>query len=334
MRLNALNLLLVVVSVQGDERPKDGRPPPPPLPPSYKMSKTYRPSMLLADMLSRRAALAPHCKLLPVSKWLHEVNSETALMVQVGANDHRDNYHNPDPGPRAVRRGWRALLFEPVPAIFASLRHSYANSTRVRMVNAAVCPAGKSRRRGEPLAACERRNHTMWSVDASNRTGNWGSENADGRCIDAAAPWVREIASLSKEHVKGMQFFLANRSDKCNKCARSLRRPLPPTCMSRVISDNLAPLLVPCACLRDELASESTVDLLMVDAEGYDLEVLKTFPFDAVRTRRVVYETLHMSPSAIRAAAALMMRAGFANIQGGLTLAPMSVWHHQRGCAL
>ena len=92
------------------------------------------------------------------------------------------------------------------------------------------------------------------------------------------------------------------------------------------------PCQVPCACLRDELAREASVALLMVDAEGSDLEVLRQYPFDAVRTRRVAYETLHMSPPAIRAAAAIMMRAGFANILGGLTQTPMSVWHHTNGC--
>ena len=64
------------------------------------------------------------------------------------------------------------------------------------------------------------------------------------------------------------------------------------------------------------------------DTEGHDYQVLRQYPFDRVPTWRVVFETMHLQPSAINAAAALLMRHGFVNILGGLGKVSMSVWHH------
>ena len=85
---------------------------------------------------------------------------------------------------------------------------------------------------------------------------------------------------------------------------------------------------VRCACLRDELAAYSSVTLLMIDAEGYDLEVLKQFPFERLQPARVVFETLNLSDADNNAAVAFMMRLGYANVVGGLGKVGMSIWHH------
>ena len=56
--------------------------------------------------------------------------------------------------------------------------------------------------------------------------------------------------------------------------------------------------------------------------------MLKQFPFDRVKPARVVIETIHLSNVDNNAAAAFMMRQGYANILGGLGKVGMSVWHH------
>ena len=107
-------------------------------------------------------------------QWIRTLDPSHATLVQIGANLHQStSYANSDPGPQCVALGWRALLLEPAPPIFARLRAKYSNRTRyrrVRTVNAAVCDQCGS----EPVP--------FWHVDTSNATGNWGSLHADARC--------------------------------------------------------------------------------------------------------------------------------------------------------
>ena len=89
---------------------------------------------------------------------------------------------------------------------------------------------------------------------------------------------------------------------------------------------------MPCGCLATEvsvLRATRPVTLLMIDAEGYDAEVLKQYPFDRIPTWRVVYETSHLSSDSIRSSAKLMMSHGFVNLLGGLAKLPMTMWHHR-----
>jgi hypothetical protein len=184
-------------------------------------------------------------------------------MVQVGANDHTIHYGNLDPGPYCVKHGWRALLIEPVPTLFANLYNQYKahaeQHDRTRLLNAAVCNR-----------SCVAENRTFWSVDTSNATGNWGSNRSDARCAKAAgAGWVSEIASLNQWHLFAMARNLQYSQSKCDKCGRRLGKPMPPDCLSRVIPDNMVTHSVMCTCLDAELRDEKSVTLLMIDTEGY-----------------------------------------------------------------
>jgi hypothetical protein len=53
------------------------------------------------------------------------------------------------------------------------------------------------------------------------------------------------------------------------------------------------------------------VDLLQIDTEGYDYEVLKTFPFDSSAPALVCFEHCHLSQSDRTAAVSLMISCGY-----------------------
>lgn len=65
--------------------------------------------------------------------------------------------------------------------------------------------------------------------------------------------------------------------------------------------------------LRALLAENSItkVDLLQIDTEGYDYEVLKTFPFDSSLPVLVCFEHCHLSESDRAAAVSLMISHGY-----------------------
>lgn len=271
----------------------------------------------VGEILASRARLSAERRA-PTSSWLNRIDASAAFLVQIGAHDHSSNYRTQqEPGPTCVAHGWRSLLLEPVPATFERLRQRYELETaRVRLLNAAVCDAG-----------CQNLSHTMWTVDEKNQT-NWGSNESDARCIAAAAPWLREAASLSARQLLDLGKWFNHKPKWCHKCSEALGRKLPPSCMRNVVSANLRDVEVPCRCLHVELTREPDVTLLLIDVEGHDLEVLRSFPFERTRTARVIYESVHLSEEGRREAARLLLRSGFANVYGGLARDPMVVWHH------
>ena len=143
--------------------------------------------LLLATKLSARSTDESY----DLTHWISALPSPTSHTVfQVGAND--GSAHINDPIQFALRKGWHAVLLEPMAEPFAKLqqRHLHASTAgRVRVVNAALCPPTLKQASavGEPGAAssvCAPRRE-MYFVDFSNATGNWGSAKADARCLGA-----------------------------------------------------------------------------------------------------------------------------------------------------
>ena len=66
-------------------------------------------------------------------QWMRYQYPNTSVLVQIGANNHNQSTSY-DPGPFCVRRGWRSVLIEPVPQIFAALQRRYQNAARVQYV--------------------------------------------------------------------------------------------------------------------------------------------------------------------------------------------------------
>ena len=283
---------------------------------------------LLAQMLDARKQLlntSVH-RAAPLMDWVPRLDAAESVLVQVGANAHkRHGYDNGDPGPVCTQRGWRSLLIEPSPNHFEMLRKQYDGHQSVRLLNAAVC--------GATCNAHEKK--TFWSVDLSNKTDpdGWGSNHSDPRCaLVPGGGWVSEIASLSRGHLIASAKIFGFTPAKCNRCSQLVGRELPPNCMDRLVMNRIVAHQVPCGCLATEvsvLRATRPVTLLMIDAEGYDAEVLKQYPFDRIPTWRVVYETSHLSTDSIRSSAKLMMSHGFVNLLGGLAKLPMTMWHHR-----
>lgn len=256
-------------------------------------------------------------------RWIDAVPlSSDPLVVEIGANDHgADNF---DPAIAAVRAGWRALLYEPLPPTYAKLEARYRADARVRTRNELLCGSGLT----TPSASClPAGSHRVFHyIDLTNRSGTHGSATADARCIRGVfgandPSWVSQLSSLSRAHVLKHANIFSNRSDDCARCATRLGKTdeLGPDCMRNVVRRNMLATNVTCACLGAALASEPRVQLLVVDAEGFDEQVLLQYPFATERLRpaAVVYESSHLTKPSIHRTAAWLRAMGYRCVSGG-----------------
>ena len=262
---------------------------------------------------------------LPMPQWLAMQNQAESFLLQVGANDHTslrpngyDGRH--DPGPACVARGWRAVLLEPIASTFDVLQQHYSSlpNSRVKLKQAAIC------------SSCEMQCTDMFRLDLSNRTGNWGSKHADGRCavITNESGWISEISSLSRKHLLDHAGLYNWMPRECKQCARVLEKTLSPNCMKRLVQDNLVVEKVHCACLSNIASTQRTVTLLFIDAEGHDVDVLFKYPFGLVPTARVAFEAIHLSNSAWRSAVKLLHDHRFESIDAHPGGQVLSTWHN------
>lgn len=75
--------------------------------------------------------------------------------------------------------------------------------------------------------------------------------------------------------------------------------------------------MVPCVTF-DALLNRyrvARIDLLQIDAEGYDYELLKLFDFRRLRPRLIRYEHVHLPPSDRRACAIYLQRLGYETLE-------------------
>ena len=203
---------------------------------------------------------------------------------------------------------------------------------RLELVNAAVCDTCGS----APLQ--------MYSVDLTNATGNWGTNDSDARCLAAnagpeaciprcegASHWTSEIASLDRAHLAKHNRFFKYGPNQCRRCAARLERPLPNDCMRNVIVKNLKATNVRCFCTVLELKPHPRrgrhLSLLMVDAEGYDDAVLYQFPFATIRPARVLFEANHLGFLRFHRLARHLRAWGY-EMLGGTPTDYISTWHH------
>jgi hypothetical protein len=296
------------------------------------------PTRWLADARERqRAALCTprtSVRCLPSPAWIRRLDSRAASLFQIGANIHEaTTYAQADPAPLAVARGWAATLLEPMPDVFAKLERRYTpRPPRVHLVNAAVCDA------------CGDAPLRMYSVDLTNATGNWGSNDSDARCLAAnagseaciprcegASHWTSEIASLDRAYLHRHNRFFAYGPNQCKRCAERLERPMPSNCMRQVITKNIKATGVRCFCTTTELKTlrrfGTDLSLLMIDAEGYDDAVLHQFPFEAIRPARILFEANHLPPRRFYKLARYLRTWGY-EMLGGTPRDYISTWHH------
>ena len=270
---------------------------------------------------------------LPTPLWIHRLNPRAASIFQIGANIHEaTSYDQADPAPLAVARGWAATLLEPMPDIFAKLERRYTpRPPRVELLNAAVCDS------------CAQAPLQMYSIDLTNATGNWGSNDSDTRCLVAnagretcmpycknASHWTIEIASLNRAHLERHNRLFNYGPGQCRRCAQFLNRPMPSNCMHRIIYKNIKTTDVRCFCAATELEKRlrhRRLSLLVIDAEGYDDAVLFQFPFATIRPARVLFEPTHMRSRRFYKLAQHLRAWGY-EMLGRTPKSYISTWHH------
>ena len=298
------------------------------------------PAHWLAEARQRQQATlcAPptSVRCLSTPEWIRRLNPRAAYLFQVGANIHQaTSYAQADPAPLAVASGWAATLLEPMPDIFAKLVRFYTpRPSRVELVNAAVC------------GACGDARLQMYSIDLTNATGNWGSNDSDARCFAAnagpgtcvphckgASHWTSEIASLDRAHLMRHSRLFGYGPSQCRRCAQRLGRPMPGDCMRNAIAKNIKTTEVRCFCVATELGSRlrlrrgRRLSLLVVDAEGHDDAVLSQFPFETVRPARVLFEPNHLGPHRFYGIAGRLRAWGYELLSGTPT-SYIVTWHN------
>jgi hypothetical protein len=227
-------------------------------------------------------------------KWVADM-PKSSFVLQIGANDHEaaGASGQQDIVPYVISLGWHALLLEPVPYLHTKLTTRYARNPRVRTQQAAICPPDTSR-----VSKCNRsRTAVLYYVETSNATGNWGSDEADPRCIldNPDHHHLLEVASFSVQQLLRTQgqWYTPH---ACRMCSQQLQHTLPASCLRHVVWKNVKDLRVPCACLNRIVRVNQPIDLLFVDAEGYDDTILYEFPFAQHQPTRVVFEPKHLGP--------------------------------------
>ena len=308
-------------------------------PPARRLQETTEdPARWLAEARERQretlCAPPTSVRCLPTPRWIRALNPYAASLFQIGANIHEaTTYDQADPAPLAVARGWAATLLEPMPDIFADLeRHYTPRPSHVDLVNAAVCDA------------CGDAPLQMYSVDLTNATGNWGSNDSDARCFAAnagseaciprcegASHWTSEIASLDRTHLAKHNRFFGYGPTQCRRCAERLERPMPSNCMRNAIVKNIKATSVRCFCVATELRTHlrrgNHLSMLIIDAEGHDDAVLYQFPFATIRPARVLFEANHLGLRRFYRLARHLRAWGY-EMLGGMPTDYISTWHH------
>jgi hypothetical protein len=98
--------------------------------------------------------------------------------------------------------------------------------------------------------------------------------------------------------------------------------------MNRLVQDNLVAEKVRCACLSSIASRQRTITLLLIDAEGHDVDVLLKYPLGIVPTARVAFEAMHLTDSAWRTAVKLLRDHGFESIDFQPREQVLSTWHN------
>ena len=107
-------------------------------------------------------------------------------------------------------------------------------------------------------------------------------DNTDGRY----RRWVEGLSSLSKEHILKFRGQLAGVEDRIVETS--------------VKGATIASIL--------ESRKIESLDLFMIDAEGYDYELLRQFPFEKMRPQIVFLEHAHLSADQRQAAIDFLIR--------------------------
>ncbi|MDA3872145.1 MAG: FkbM family methyltransferase [Candidatus Marinimicrobia bacterium] len=166
-----------------------------------------------------------------------------------------DGMYN-DPLYKFIRRdNWEGILIEPQRNIFMRLKHNYKKMNNLIFENVAVCNKNGLK--------------SLYKISFSD------------------ANWASSISSFRKEDVEA----LIN-SGYVEKKAIKEGIKLPTNRKEYITTEKVNCVTLENLILKYDITN---IDMLMIDAEGYDFEIIKTINFNKVKPLNIVYEHTHLS---------------------------------------
>jgi FkbM family methyltransferase len=181
----------------------------------------------------------------------------SATFIEIGAND---GVQYDQLGPLIRSLPWRGVMVEPVPWLFERLRRNYRDRDGVAFENAAIGAADGM----VPF-------HYV--------------APPDDRRPDDSPTWSDAMGSLSRFEVE--QTLAATREYAAKGSGAQI-----PDLSSRIETIEVASLTFDSLCRKHRIEG---LDLLQIDAEGYDWEIIKGIDFSRHRPRLLIYEHNHLS---------------------------------------
>jgi hypothetical protein len=115
---------------------------------------------------------------------------------------------------------------------------------------------------------------------------------------DILPSWVKQTASFDKENILKLKYGMPSHGVPAIPQIEEFIRTV------RIKTVNFETVL-------GMIPRDSSLELLQIDAEGFDWEVIKLFPFRRAKPSIVRYEHMHLSAEARRAAASLLRGQGY-----------------------
>jgi FkbM family methyltransferase len=173
--------------------------------------------------------------------------------------------------PFIVSLPWRGVMVEPLPWVCARLRDNYRGREGVTFENAAI-------------------------ADADGRVPFYYVAPAEHRSQDD--PIWSMIGSLSRDEV-----------ERAISRIRNVFRDAPFVGIeSRIERTEVQSLTFESLCRKHAIRE---LDLLLIDAEGYDYEIIKSIDFERHRPRLLIYENNHLSAAELDQSRAYLEGLGY-----------------------
>jgi FkbM family methyltransferase len=195
-----------------------------------------------------------------------------AVFIEIGANDGVQYDHL---RPFIVSLPWRGVMVEPVPWVFARLRDNYRGHEGVSFENAAIS-------------------------DVDGRVPFYYVAPASDLGQDHPI-WSDAIGSLSRDEVE--KTIAAARDFVGRGCGVHI-----PHVEARIQRTEVPSLTFEALCRKHAIGE---LDLLVIDAEGYDYEIIKGIDFQRHRPRLLIYESNHFSPEELEDCRAYLEGLGY-----------------------
>jgi len=204
-----------------------------------------------------------------------------AVFIEIGANDGVQHDHL---RPFIVSLPWRGVMVEPLPWVFERLRSNYRGQKGVTFENAAIAGADGQ----VPFY--------------------YAAAPAEDRGQDDRPIWSDTIGSLSRAEVEktiaGARDFAAS----------GLGVHIPGI-ESRIERTEVPSITFESLCRKHRIRE---LDLLLIDAQGYDYEIINGIDFERYRPRLLIYESITFSAEEREQSTAYLEGLGYETMDEGI----------------